>query len=118
LRDAPDLRRGGGGTRAGARPADRSLSPGRPLPRPQLRARDPVDELRTAGLSPAPHHVDDRLPRHPRRPRLGAGRLAPRRGERAGPTLAPGGEVNPRPLPPAAIRPPPTRGDTSRSDLR
>jgi uncharacterized membrane protein YphA (DoxX/SURF4 family) len=59
---------------------------GRPLSRGELRAREPMDELRSAGLPPPPRDVDGDLHRRGRRPRVGprratapAGRTGARR---------------------------------------
>src|SRR6267378_4212207 len=77
VRHPPDDRRGRRGRRAAARGHDAPGRGRRPVPRAELRARQPVDELRTAGLPSAARRLDGDLPRHRGRPRVGARWLAP-----------------------------------------
>src|SRR5262249_26085064 len=53
------------------RAADRPHRPRRPLPVPELRPREPVDELRTAGLPRPARDLDAHLPLRARRPDVG-----------------------------------------------
>src|SRR5262245_26579785 len=77
VRDAPDLRRGCRRPRADPRAPDRPDRVRRALPEPELRPREPVDELRPARLPRAPGDVHDHLLLRAGGPHLGTRRRDP-----------------------------------------
>src|SRR3990172_4767436 len=88
LCNPPGLRGGVRRARTGAGALRGGLRPGRPLPQPQLRSCHPVDELWSAGLPHAPHHLHGHTPRVPGGPPLGIGRMDPLPGRGATAPLA------------------------------